>query len=54
MIYEEYVTLTFHVSVFVRFFYNFTNVVKKKNCCCSGDTKFFLFSTLNIYLCHNE
>ena len=30
MIYEEYVTLTFHVSVFVSIFYNFTNMVKKK------------------------
>lgn len=30
MIYGEYVTLTFDVSVFVRFFYNFTNMVKKR------------------------
>lgn len=30
MIYGEYVTLTFDVSVFVTFFYNFTNMVKKR------------------------
>ena len=45
MIYGEYVTLTFDVSVFVRFFYNFTNMVKKKNCRCSGD----LYKTFLIF-----
>ena len=47
-VYEEYVTLTFHVSVFVRFFYNFTNMVKKKRIVVAVEIQNFSYFQLLI------